>query len=803
MTGFFQDFRFGLRLLLKQPGFTIVALIALGLGIGSTSAIFSLVNSVILKPLPYSQPERLMTLWEDHQAQGGPATEYTSPTGLDDWRGLTNTFSEVAAYAGWAPTFAGRDVPEQLVGAVVSHNMFSLLDVKPFLGRSFEAAEDKRGAGNVAVISHSLWQRAFQADPRAVGRSITLNGESYTLIGVMPQGFRFPVIADAEIWRTVRPGIGEGCGRGCLVLRVLGRLKQGVTIDAARNEMTSLARRLEKEFPDSNSGVGASLVPLQEFLIGDVKKPMLIMFGSILLVLLIACANVANLMLARSAARSRELAIRSSLGAGRWRIVRQLLIETMTLALIGGILGVLFSVWLVDLMLALSPDGLSVPSEIRLDPTVLIFTAGITILSGVLAGLAPIFQLSRFDLNQTLKVGGGGMESSGRRALDVLVAAEFAISLVLLIGAGLLLRSFVKLKSVDTGFDPRGVMTMNVVLPAAGYPERADLGAVTSRILDRVRTIPGVESAGASSSLPLGGSNNDSSFFIEGRPAPAPNREPVAWYSSVSPDYFKAMKMRMIRGRSISDSDLADTTQVVVINQTMANRYFSGEDPIGRRIGNGRPDGWRTIIGIAADVKHFGIDQLPRPSMFLPLAQMPTRRLNLTLRTATDPVSVVPALRRILASIDPNLAPANLLTMEEIASESISLQRFTLLLTGIFAVLAMILAAAGIYGVMSYAVTQRTREIGIRMALGAGNSNILSLVISRGMLVAAAGLIIGLAGAFGLTRVMSGILFEVSEVDPQTFALVSLIMLLAAFLACLIPAIRAARVNPLITLRYE
>ncbi len=805
MNGFWQDFRFGLRLLVKQPGFTIVALIALGLGIGATSAIFSIVNSVILQPLPYNEPSRLITIWEDHRGLGGPASEYTSPTGFEDWRDQTRSFSHVAAYSGWSPTLSGREAPDQLVGAAVSHDIFSVLDVKPRFGRAFRSEDDRRGSENVAVISYELWQRKFQGDTQAVGRSIILNGESYTLIGVMPQGFKFPVIEDAEIWRTIQPGLGEGCLRGCLVLRVLAKLKSGISIEAARDELTALARRIEKEFPETNSKIGFSLIPLHDFLIGDVRTPMLVMFGAILLVLLIVCVNVANLMLARSAARNRELAIRTALGAGRGRIIRQLLIESMSLALIGGLIGLLISIWLVDLMAGLSPEGLPRAGEIRVDFWVFIFTAGIAILSGVVSGFAPIIRISQIDLNNSLKESGTGTQASGksRRILNFLVAAEIAISLLLLIGAGLLLKSFIKLKSVDTGFIPQRVLTMNVLFPPARYPERADIKSVTDRVIEGIGTIPGVEAAGAVSSLPLGGSNTDASFFVEGRPAPPPNREPVAWYSLVSPDYFKSMGMRVIRGRPIQATDLENSPAVVVINETMANRYFPNEDPLGRRIGNGRPDGWRTIIGIAADVKHFGINQDARPSMFLPLSQVPGRRLFLTVRSTTDPTSIVPAVRRILASIDPHLAPANLSTMEEIASESLSLQRFTLLLIGVFASLALILAAAGIYGVMSYAVTQRTREIGIRMALGAQSQSIIKMIISQGMLVALFGVIFGLAGAFGLTWLMSGLLFEVSEIDPVTFGAVSLLMLIIAFLACLIPARRAAVVDPLITLRYE
>jgi putative ABC transport system permease protein len=810
MNTFWQDLRYGARMLFKQPGFSLVAVLTLALGIGATAAIFSVVNSVLLRPLPYAQPERLMTIWEDYSARDGAPLDYTSPTGFADWRDQTQAFEHVAAYQGWRPTLtgptaAGADEPEQLTGAAVSHDMFTLLGVPLAQGRGFRPEEDKTGAERVVVLSHSLWQRRFGADPAMVGKQVSLMGDSYTVIGVLPAGFKFPIIGSAEVFRTLTPLLNPGCQRGCLTIRVLARLRGGATETQARTELVSLAKRIEQQFPEANSKVGVALVPLHEFLTGEIKKPLQVLLGAVLLVLLIACVNVANLLLARASSREKEMAVRAALGAGRFRMVRQMLTESLLLALVGGALGLLLAAWLVEMLVAFSPDGTPRLEEIRLDRQVLAFTCGVTLLTGLFFGLAPAWQLARVELNQMLRDSsrGASLAQRGRRTLGALVVVETALALVLLTGAGLLMRSFVQLQRVDPGFNPRQVLTMNLSLPRAGYPERPQLMAFTQQMLERVKTLPGIEAAGVTSSLPLGLFNTDTSFVIEGRPAPPSDQQPVAWYSSVSPDYFRAMGMRLSAGRGFSERDDANAPRVVVITEAMARRYFPGESPLGKRLGNGRPDGWREIVGVLADVKHFGLSQDARPTFFMPEPQNPQRQLALVARSTTEPLNQAAAIRQVINSLDRTLAVSNVQTMERITAESIGEQRFTLLLFGLFASLALLLAAAGIYGVMSYAVVQRTPEIGVRMALGAQTHNVLRLVVGQGMKLIGIGVALGLAGALLLTRLLRTLLFGVSATDPLTFTVIALLLAGVALLACYLPARRATKVDPLVALRCE
>jgi putative ABC transport system permease protein len=800
-----KDLRYGLRMSFKQPGFTLVAVITLALGIGANTAIFSVVNSVLLRPLPYPNSERLMTIWENHQALGGPEREWTSPTGFEDWRDQTRSFDGVAAYVGWGPTLTDRFEPEQLTGAAVSHNMFSLLGVIPYKGRSFQPEEDRKGAPQVAIISHGLWQRRFGSDPNIIGRTVTLSGENYAIIGVMPPGFKFPVINAAEVWRAIQPAFSEGCKRGCLTIRVLARLKPEATIESARTELNALARRIEDEFPQTNAKVGATLTPLREFLVGDVKPLLLVLLAAVALVLLIACVNVANLLLARAASRGKEIAIRAAMGAGRLRIIRQLLVESLLLAVIGGAVGLLFAYWLVDLLVAFSPEGTPRVDEIAIDRRILGFTFGVSILTGLVFGFAPAWQISKVDLNQTLKESGKSSQASrgGRRALSALVVAQTALALMLLIGAGLLLRSFLRLQRVDPGFNPNNLLTMRIVLPRSAYPDRRQLSGFTAQLIKGLKALPEAQSAGAVSSLPFGENNTDTSFVIEGRPQPPPNREPVAWHSSVTSDYFRAVGMRLRGGRVFTERDIADSPRVVIINETMARRYFPDENPLGKRIGNGEPDGWREIVGIVADVKHFGLNQDARPAMYLPIDQAPVRGLFFVVRSNRDPLGFVSAVRSAVTSIDKNLAVASVKTMESRLADSIAPQRFTLLLTLIFSALALLLAAAGVYGVMSYTVAQRTQEIGVRMALGARTNDVLRMIIRHGMILTLSGVAIGLAGAFALTRLMSTLLFGVGAADPVTFAAVSILLIAIALIACLLPARKASRVDPMIALRYE
>ncbi len=805
MPTIFQDLRFGLRLFFKQPGFTVVAVIALALGVGANTAIFSIVNSVLLRPLRYPDSERLMTIWENHQAFGGPEREWASPVGFEDWRDQTKSFEHVAAVSGWTPTITDRVEPEQIIGAAVSHNMFSLLGVQPEQGRQFSLEEDRRGVPGTVVISHGLWQRKFGSDQNIIGKPVSLGGESFTIIGVMPPGFKFPIIDNAEIWRPLQQVINDGCRRGCYTLRVMARLRPEATVENARVELSALARRIEQEFPQTNTRVGITLTPLHEFLVGNVKKSLLVLIGAVGLVLLIACANVANLMLARSAARQKEIAIRAALGASRWRIVRQLIAESMVLAIIGGGLGLLLAFWLVHVLVTFSPAGTPRIDEIAIDLQALGFTFGVSIITGFLFGLVPALHVSRTDLNEPLKESGKSPHTSrgGQRALNSLVVAETALALMLLAGAGLLMKSFIQLQRVDIGFNPHNLLTMGVQLPRTYYPERQNLTAFVTQLLERVKSLPGVHSAGTISSLPLGLNNTDMSFVIEGRPQPPENQEPVAWYSSVSSGYFSTMGMRLLQGREFTERDNAESPKVVIINETMLRRYFQNENPIGKRVGYGRPDGWREIIGVLGDVKHFGLNQDARPAMFLPNNQSPARGLFLVVRSGSDQLNLAASVRREVSALDKNLAVANVRTMDRVVAESIAPQRFTLLLLGVFAALAMLLAAAGIYGVVSYSVTNRTQEIGIRMALGAQTRDVLRLIVGQGMLLTLCGVGIGLIGAVALTRFMSSLLFGVSTTDPLTFGVVSLVLIAVAWFACLLPARRAAKVDPMIALRYE
>jgi predicted permease len=800
-----KDLRYGLRMMIKNPGFTVVAVISLALGIGANTAIFSIVNSVLLRPLPYPSAERLMTIWEDHRARNGPEREWTSPPGFEDWRDQAKSFDHVVAVQFWQPTLTGQGEPERLTGAQVSHDTFAMLGVAPALGRSFRPEEDRPGVESVVIISHGLWRKRFGADPSLVGRRILLNGESRAVIGVMPAGFKFPIIADADVWRPIQPVINSGCRRGCTAIRVMARLKPDATEAQARAELNAIAARIEQQFPDTNTKVGATLVPLQEFLVGPVKAQMLALLVAVAFVLLIVCANVANLLLARSATREKEIAVRASLGAGRWRIARQLLSESLLLAVIGGTIGLLLAYGLVDLLASFSPQGTPRVDEIGVDGRALGYALAVTVLTGLLFGAAPVWQLFKADLNQSLRDSGKGLYGarSGRRALGALVVVETALALTLLVGAGLLVKSFIRLQRVDPGFDPRNMLTAVVTLPQAAYPERNQVALFYNRLLERARTLPGAQSAAVVSSLPLTGFDSDAGFVIEGRPAPRQDQQSVAWVSSVSPGYFRTMGMGLIAGREFTDRDNENSPKVVIISEETARRHFPNENPIGKRIGDGSPDGWREIVGVTADVKHFGLNQDSRVSMFFPDRQQLSRRMFIVVRTAADPSSLSPALRGVVAEMDRNLAVSNIIPMEEISTRSIGQERFTLLLLGLFSALALLLAVAGIYGVMSYAVAQRTHEIGLRMALGAQTGAILKLVVRRGVKLVAGGVALGLVASFSLTRLMAKMLFGVSAADPLTFIVITLLLAFVALLACWIPARRAAKVDPMTALRFE
>jgi putative ABC transport system permease protein len=804
MENLIKDIQYALRATVKRPGFSLIAILTLALGIGANSAIFSVVNGVLWRPLPYPQPQQLVMAWTNHQARGGPAQEWFTPAEIDDWRAQNQVFSQFAAFNNWVPTLTGRDAPESLVGAAVNHDMFNLLGIGPARGRTFLPEEDQPNAPNVAILSDDLWRARFNSDPNIVGKSISLNQDSYQVVGVMPAGFQFPIIPGVQIWRTLKPALNPACGRGCIVLRAMGRMKDSVTIAQAQADVSTIASRLAAQYPDTNSKVGATLVPLHEQLVGSIKRPLLVLLGAVGFVLLIACANVANLLLARAATREREMALRSALGASRLRVIRQLLTESSLLAFGGAAAGLALAYWLLRLLVALSPQGTPGLDQIAVDRYVLAFTVSIAAVTGIIFGLAPALQLSKLDLNHSLKDTGkgtpGGMR--GGRLRGALVVAETALALLLLIGSGLLMKSFILLQRVDPGFNPDHVVTLRTILSRTPYPNPPQVVNFYTQLLDRVKATPGVQSAATISTLPLSGNQTDTHFLIDGRPAPPPEQEPSAWFNSVSSDYFQTMQLRLVKGRTFSENDNEKSPPVAIISEAMARKFFPNEEPLGKRIGRG-PDRWREIVGVVRDIKHFSLDADAPPTMYLPMPQVPARGMDLVVRTAGDPLSMAAALRQQVWAGDRNLAIANLGAMNDLVSSSITQQRFILTLLACFAGLALLLAAVGIYGVMSYAVTQRTHEIGIRVALGARVSDVLKLVVQQGMGLTLIGVAIGMALAFALTRLMKSLLFNVTPTDATTFFAVGAALTAVALLACLIPARRATKVDPLVALRYE
>ncbi|HSB12440.1 MAG TPA: ABC transporter permease [Blastocatellia bacterium] len=806
METVWQDVRYAFRMLYKNRSFTAVAALALALGIGANSAIFSVVNSVLFRPLPYRDPQRLVMIWENHQQRGGPEREWASPADLRDWREQPQSFDNVAGLLGWGPTMTGRDEPEDLQGAAVSYDTFSMLGVAPALGRGFTAEEDRPGSGRVAVLSHRLWQRRFGSDASIIGKSITLGGESYGVIGVMPRGFTFPLLNATEIWTTAGPLLDglKGCDRGCVILRVIAKLKDGVSLDAARAEMSALAARTAQQYPDSNDGVGTTLVPLHEQLVGNVRLPMLVLLGAVALVLFIACTNVANLLLARAATREKEVAIRAALGASRGRLIRQHLTESVVLAGVGGAFGMLVAFWMVDVLVSFAPKGTPRLEEIAVDRSVLGFTLGVALLTGLAFGLAPALLSSKTNFDSALKEGGRDVRSSsrGNRVRAALVVSEVSLALMLLVGAGLLIKSFLNLQQVDPGFNPEGLLRVDVGLPRTRYSERAKTAAFFKQLVDRVSALPGVEAAGSVSTLPLSGGGTDSSFLIEGQPQPEPNREPVAHYAKVTPDYFRAMGIRLLKGRVFSDADSADSPRTALISEEMARRYFPGEDPLGKRLLFGSKDR-REIVGVVSDVKFFGLNQDARPTMYFSEQQYPERGMSLVVRASGDPMTQAAAVQTEVQGLDRDLAVSNVMTMESLVSNSLSEPRFVLLLLGVFAGAALALSVIGVYGVVSYSVAQRSHEIGVRMALGAQMSDVLKLVVGRGMALVGGGIALGLAGAYALSRVMESLLFGVGARDFGTFAATAVILAGVALGACFVPARRATKVDPMIALRCE
>jgi len=800
-----SDLRFALRGLRRQPGFTAVALVALALGIGANTAIFSIVNGVLLRPLPYPQPDRLVQIWRDLRLQGGPAQEWGSPPVFFEWQAETDVFERVAAVTDWGPTLTGEDEPERLTGALVSRDYFDVLGVRPAIGRTFTADEDRPDGPQAVVLSGPLWRR-LGADPELVGRAIVLNGRAVTVVGVLPDGFRPAVVPGAEIFGAFQLDPASQA-RNLFVLRTIGRLKPGVSLDAARARLDALAARLEADYPTTDTGARTALVPMHEQIAGPLRPAILVLVGAVVFVLLIACANVANLLVARASARAREMAVRSALGAGRWRVARQLLTEAMVLAAGGAVLGALLASWSVDALVAASPIGTAGFGDVGVDLTVLGYTAIIAALTGLVFGLAPVASVGGARATSALRdAARGGAAAGGRRLRAGLVVAEIAVSLVLLVGAGLLGRSFVRLLAVDPGYRTDHVLTAPLGAPSSRYAERPQIAAFYDRVLERAGALPGVRRAALVSILPLVPGDNDADFSIEGRPEPANDFDrPVAWYRMASAGYFETMGIRIVRGRGFTEADTAAAPGVVAVNETLAGRYWPGEDPVGRliRLGGGPDARPATIVGVVSDVLQRGLDQPPVAEMYIPYRQIPSRFMTLVLWTSGDPSSVAGPLRATVREIDPNLALTGLASMEELRAQSVTGPRFLMALVGAFAFTALALAAIGIYGVVSYGVARRTSEIGVRMALGAGRRDVVGLVVGGSLRLALAGVALGLVGALAATRAMTTLLFGVTATDPATFVATAIGLAAVAVLASLAPALRATRIDPIEALRTE
>jgi putative ABC transport system permease protein len=801
-----QDLSYGIRMLLKKPGFTAVAVIALALGIGANSAIFSVVNTVLLRPLPYKDPDQLVMVWEDNTKRGFPR-DTPAPANYVDWRDQNQVFESLTATANQSFNLTGVGEPEKIEGLRVSTSLFQMLGVEPALGRSFLPEEDRPEGKYVTIISYSLWQRRFGGDKDLIGKPLTLNGSSYTVVGILPQSFRYPD-RNYDLFVPIAFGSNEASRRGSHYLFVIGRIKPGINQKQAQAEMDTIAARLQQQYPETNTNIGIKIIPLYEHLVGDIRPALLVLLGAVGFVLLIACANVANLLLVRAAARQKETAIRTALGAGRLRLIRQFMTESILLAGLGGVAGLLLALWGMSLLSTFIPENLVQARELKVDSKVLGFTFFVSILTGLIFGLAPALQASRTNLNDALKEGGKGSADGGRsRIRNILVISEVALALVLLIGAGLMINSFMRLSSVDVGFRPDNLLTMSVPLPRSKYPDIGKRATFYNQLLQRVESLPGVQSAGVISWLPLtfpGGSNG---FTIEGRPEPAPDQSPIAVTRVISKNYFRTMGIEVVKGRQFTEQDTESSPQVVIINEAMARSFWSGEDVMGRRIKFGRVISeapWISVVGVVKDVRQFGLDAESKPEMYLPFTQIGFfEPRDLVVHTSSDPLSLASAVRNEVWAIDKDQPVSNIRTMEQILSESISQWRFNMFLFGIFAAVALVLAVVGIYGIISYSVTQRTHEIGIRIALGAQQSDVLKMVVGQGLKLISIGVAIGLSAAIVLTRLMSSLLYGVSTTDPATFAIISTLIFVVALLASLIPARRATKVDPMIALRYE
>ncbi len=807
MNSLFSDIRFGVRMLLKSRTTTIVALLALTLGIGANTAIFSVVNAVLLRSFPYTDPERIVLVWE--KKQGGRTDQNVINLGnFSDWKEQNQVFSDMAVFFDRAINLTSDGEPEEVPVQFGTTNLFSVLGTNPVVGRGFLPDDGLEGQPRVVVISYALWQRRFGGDTQIIGRDITLNNQATTVIGVMPAGFGWhiqkgtQVSKPADVWLPFQIS-NEMRGRRGRFASAVARLKPGVTIQQAQAEMDTIGARLAQQYPMFNTLWGVNVVPLRTQFTGEIKRPLLILLGSVGFVLLIACANVANLLLARASARRREIAVRAGLGASRWRIARQLLTESVLLSVIGGTLGVLVAWWGTKALVALSPPALIDLNRVSVNLSVLLFTLGLAVLTGLIFGLAPALQATRFDLHDSLKEGGKNVGGGGHRLRSVFVITQVALALVLLVGAGLFVRSLNRLQAVDPGFNAQNLLTVRVTLPPR-YEEEPKRIEFFKEAIARMKAIPGVEAAGAINTPPFTGLYSGTTVEVDGRDLP-PDQQLKTGVCVTDVNYFQAMQIPLKQGRFYTEQEATEIRHVVLVNEAFVKKNLGGENPLGRKLtiymkNENVPS---EIIGVVGDHKHLGLDTAVEPVAYWPHPELVYPGMTIVLRTNGDAGAVAPPAREVIRALDPQQPIGEISTMESLLATSVARSRFIASLLTVFSIIALVMAAVGIYGVMSFSVLQRTHEIGVRMALGAQRIDVLKLVVMKGVVLALIGVVVGLAASFALTRLISTLLFEVTATDSVTFAAVSVGLFLVTLLSCYLPARRATRVDPLKALRYE